>query len=100
MHEDISAAVLKERLDNKESFVFIDVREPGEYEEQNLGAQLIPLQTVPSKLSELEAHKDEEIVIHCRSGKRSASAQQFLIQNGFKNVRNVVGGILAYNELS
>lgn len=99
MHDDISVAELKSRLDKKDDFVFIDVREQSEYEEQNLGAKLIPLQTIPTKLQELEQFKESEIVIHCRSGKRSASAQQFLIQNGFQNVRNVVGGILAYNDL-
>ena len=96
---DITVQELKERLDKAEEFVFIDVREPHEYEQQNLGAELIPLGTMPQKLEELKKYSDQEIVIHCRSGARSGKAKEFLVQNGFKNVRNVLGGILAYNEL-
>ena len=96
---DITVQELKERLDNGEDFVFIDVREEHEYEADNLGARLIPLGELPDHLDELEALKDEEIVIHCRSGARSGNAQKFLQANGFTNVRNVLGGILAYREL-
>ncbi|WP_192820442.1 rhodanese-like domain-containing protein [Rufibacter sp. LB8] len=96
---DITAAELKQRLANKETPILIDVREPWEHEEQNLpGAQLIPLGSLPEKIQELEEYKDQEILIHCRSGKRSATAQAILRQNGFTNVRNVEGGMLAYNE--
>ncbi|GAB2776515.1 hypothetical protein GCM10027275_19630 [Rhabdobacter roseus] len=96
---DITVQELKERLDNGEDFVFIDVREEHEYEADNLGARLIPLGDLPDHLDELESLKDEEIVIHCRSGARSGNAQKYLQANGFTNVRNVLGGILAYREL-
>jgi rhodanese-related sulfurtransferase len=72
---DITAQELKERLENGEKFNFIDVREEHEYEADNLGAKLIPLGDFPDYLDELEALKDEEIVIHCRSGARSGNAQ-------------------------
>lgn len=97
--EDIEVNELKERLDKKDQFVFIDVREPYEYEEDNLGALNIPLAQLPNKLPELEGHKSDEIVIHCRSGARSGNAKKFLENNGYTKVRNVLGGILAYREL-
>ncbi len=97
--KDIAVSELKERLDSGEKFVFIDVREEYEYEDDNLDAWNIPLGELLDKLDELEAHKDEEIIIHCRSGARSGNAKNFLASKGFTNVRNVLGGILAYRTL-
>lgn len=96
---DITVEELKERLDKGEELNFYDVREEHEYEEDNLGAILIPLGEFPDHLDELEEIKDEEIIIHCRSGARSGKAKAFLEAQGFSNVRNVLGGILAYREL-
>ncbi|WP_138483160.1 rhodanese-like domain-containing protein [Dyadobacter bucti] len=96
---DITVEELKERLDNGEDLHFYDVREEHEYEEDNLGAVLIPLGELPDHLAELEPLKNEEIIIHCRSGARSGKAAKFLETQGFSNVRNVLGGILAYREL-
>ena len=96
---DIKVDELKERLDKGEALNFYDVREEHEYEEDNLGATLIPLAELPDHLDKLEPLKDEEIIIHCRSGARSGKAQQFLEAQGFTNVRNVTGGILAYRAL-
>lgn len=96
---DITVKELKERLDKGEDLHFYDVREEHEYEEDNLGAILIPLGELPDHLDELEEIKDEEIIIHCRSGARSGKAKSFLEAQGFSNVRNVLGGILAYREL-
>jgi rhodanese-related sulfurtransferase len=94
---DINVQELKQRLDAGDNkFIFIDVREPYEYEEFNLGATLIPLGDVPAKIEELEGFRSEEIIIHCRSGKRSATAQSFLQTAGFTNVRNLEGGVLAW----
>ncbi len=98
---DITVQELHERLAHKadKEFIFIDVREPHEYAEYNLGAQLIPLGTIPTAATEnLENHKDDEIIIHCRSGGRSGQAQAYLASMGFKNVRNVIGGALAWQE--
>lgn len=91
--KDITAQELKERLDKGEKPYLIDVREEWEFEEKNLNGQLIPLGTLPHRLEEIKAGKDEEIIIHCRSGKRSANAQKFLQQQGYTNVRNLEGGI-------
>ncbi|MEM0993699.1 MAG: rhodanese-like domain-containing protein [Bacteroidota bacterium] len=95
---DIDVLELKKKLDNKEDFVFIDVREPHEYEEFNLGATLIPLGEVADKIGDYEDQKLSEIVIHCRSGGRSGMAQQMFQQAGFTNVRNLTGGVLAWKE--
>jgi rhodanese-related sulfurtransferase len=94
---DITVQELKKRLDEGDkSFVFIDVREPHEYQAFNLGAQLIPLGIIPVRLQDLEAHKNDEIVVHCRSGARSGQAAVFMAAHGFTNVRNVEGGVLAW----
>jgi rhodanese-related sulfurtransferase len=93
---DITVQDLKARLNAGEAIHLIDVREPNEYEADNLGGQLIPLGDLPHRLDELEDLQNEEVIVHCRSGKRSAMAQQILEQNGFTNVRNVTGGLMAY----
>lgn len=94
---DITVQELKKRLDaGDKSFVFIDVREPYEYQDFNLGATLIPLGNIPNSLHDLIGHKEDEIIVHCRSGARSGQAKNFLLQNGFKNVRNLEGGVLAW----
>lgn len=95
----ITVEELKARLDSGEQINLIDCREPHEYEEANLGGRLIPLgkfQTM--QVEEIEDLKDEEVIIHCRSGKRSQMACMVLDQMGFKNTVNVDGGILAWQE--
>lgn len=97
MSVDISPAELKARLAQQEELVVIDVRETREYQEQNIGALNIPLGTLPQRLDDLGDYEDQEVIVHCRSGARSASAKAFLTRQGFPNVRNLVGGILACN---
>lgn len=94
---DITPSELKNRLANGEKPFILDVREDWEYQEQNLGGLNIPLGALPDKLDDLEDHRNDEIIVHCRSGARSASAKAFLTQQGFTNVRNLTGGIMAYN---
>jgi rhodanese-related sulfurtransferase len=96
---DITVEELKERKDKGEALHLLDVREKWEFDEVNLGAPLIPLQTLPHRLAELESLKEKELIVYCRSGRRSDSAKKFLEQNGFKNVRNLLGGIEAYLAL-
>ncbi|MFZ4797227.1 MAG: rhodanese-like domain-containing protein [Bacteroidia bacterium] len=95
---DITTDELKQRMDAGEKLNIIDVREVHEFEEYNIGAMLIPLGELPNKLSELAHLKNEEIIIHCRSGARSNSAKMFLLDNGFTNVRNVLGGMLDWRS--
>ncbi len=96
---DISAQELKERLSKGEKINIIDVREPYEFEEYNIGAVLVPLGDLQSRIDDFDDWMEEEVVVHCRSGARSAAAKSFMAQNGFTKVRSLLGGILAYQEL-
>lgn len=96
---DITVEELKQRIESGEEINLIDVREDYEYEADNIGGLLIPLGDLPHRLSEIDHLKEQEVLVHCRSGKRSETAQRFMQSQGFTNVRNVIGGILAYNEL-
>lgn len=87
---------LKRRLDNGDSVLVLDVREPHEYQIANLGGRLIPLGQLPDRLSEVE--RDREIVVHCKSGGRSAKACEILRNTGFTRVTNLAGGIDAWAE--
>lgn len=87
---------LKRRLDNGDSVLVLDVREPHEYQIANLGGRLIPLGQLPDRLSEVE--RDREIVVHCKSGGRSAKACEILRNAGFTRVTNLAGGIDAWAE--
>jgi molybdopterin/thiamine biosynthesis adenylyltransferase/rhodanese-related sulfurtransferase len=87
---------LKQKLDAGEDIYVLDVREPHEYQICNIGGHLIPLGDLPKRVNELDSSR--EIVAHCRSGARSAKAVDFLKQSGFKKVRNLAGGILAWAE--
>lgn len=97
--KNITVDTLKARLDAGEKINLIDVREPDEYAEYNIGAQLIPLGKIQSmQIDEIEDLKNEEVIIHCRSGKRSLTACMFLETMGFTNTVNVEGGVLAWQE--
>jgi rhodanese-related sulfurtransferase len=97
--KQITVEELKARMDNGEKVNLIDCREPHEYEEANLGGKLIPLGKIQTmQVDEIEDLREEEVIIHCRSGKRSQMACMVLDQMGFKNTVNVEGGILAWQE--
>ena len=93
---DITVEKLKERLDRGEDILLVDVREPHEYEIVNLGAKLIPLRKLPERVQELDPSR--EIVVHCKVGERSERAAEFLRGVGYRNVKNLVGGIRAWAE--
>ncbi|MFY8021703.1 MAG: rhodanese-like domain-containing protein [Bacteroidia bacterium] len=95
---DITVHELKERMDKGEKLNVIDVRELFEFEEFNIGAQLIPLGELPGRIAELEAYKNQELIVHCRSGARSGNAKMYLMDQGFENVRNLMGGMLAWQD--
>ena len=96
---DITVEQLKELIESDNQINLIDVREEYEYEDDNLGATLIPLGEIPDRMDEFEALKGQDIYIHCRSGARSGKAKQYLISQGFEKVHNVLGGIIAYREM-
>jgi adenylyltransferase/sulfurtransferase len=94
---EIEAPALKAKMDRGEPFVLVDVREPHEFQIGRIpGSILIPLGEVPKRVSELNTA--DEIVVHCKSGMRSAKAADFLRQSGFKKVKNLKGGILAWSD--
>ncbi len=98
--QDITVEELKERLDKNEELIVIDVREPWEYEEFNIGAKLIPLGNLQAAIDDLDEYMDKEIIVHCKSGGRSGAAKAFMERQGFKNVRNLIGGMMAWQSIS
>jgi rhodanese-related sulfurtransferase len=98
--KNITAEELKARLDAGEKLVIIDVREPAEYAEYNIGGKLVPLGKIAGmQLDDIEDFKDEELIIHCKAGSRSMQACLILETAGFKNVVNLTGGVLAWQKL-
>jgi molybdopterin/thiamine biosynthesis adenylyltransferase/rhodanese-related sulfurtransferase len=93
---EISPRELKARLDRGDDLFILDVREPHEYQICNLNGHLIPLGDLPRRVNELDSSR--EIVAHCRSGKRSADAVDFLRKAGFQKIWNLQGGILAWSD--
>ncbi|MGZ5221446.1 MAG: rhodanese-like domain-containing protein [Chitinophagaceae bacterium] len=97
--QNITVEELKSRLDAGEQLNIIDVREPHENAEFNIGGTLYPLGKVQSMMvDELEQFKDEEVIVYCRSGNRSGQACLILDTLGFKNTKNLVGGMLGWQE--
>ncbi len=93
---EITATELKARQDRGEKLFILDVREPHEYQICNLNGKLIPLGELPRRVNELDS--SVEMVVHCRSGKRSADAIHFLQTAGFKKLWNLKGGVLAWAD--
>jgi rhodanese-related sulfurtransferase len=96
---NITVEELKKRLDAGEKLNIVDVREPHENADFNIGGTLIPLGNILSmQIDELEDLKDKEVICYCRSGNRSGQACMFLDAMGFKNTKNLVGGMLSWQE--
>ena len=92
--DNITVEELKKRLDAGEKLNIVDVREPHENADFNIGGVLIPLGQIQSmQIDEIEDLKDKEVILYCRSGNRSGQACMFLDAMGFKNTRNLVGGM-------
>lgn len=97
--QTITIDELKARLDAGETINIVDVREPHEHEEFNIGGVLVPLgQIRDMQTDELETFKDQELVVYCRSGNRSGQACMVLDSLGFENTKNLVGGMLAWQD--
>jgi rhodanese-related sulfurtransferase len=95
----MSAEQLKARLDNDEKIHLLDVREPYEHAEFNIGGILHPLGKLQAMdIDAVEDWREEEIVVYCRSGNRSGQAGLILQTLGFKNVANLTGGMLGWQE--
>jgi rhodanese-related sulfurtransferase len=95
----ISVEDLKKKMDRGETFQLIDVREPDEHAQFNIGGTLVPLGKIQSmQIEDLEDFKDDEIILYCRSGNRSGQACLILDMLGFKNTNNLAGGMLAWQD--
>ncbi|WP_126246570.1 rhodanese-like domain-containing protein [Chitinophaga rhizosphaerae] len=97
--ENITAEDLKKRIDSGEKLNLVDVREPHENAEFNIGGTLVPLGDIRAmQVDEIEPLKNEEVIVYCRSGNRSGQAAMILETMGFSNVKNLVGGMLKWQE--
>ena len=96
---NITPEEVKQRLDSGESLNLVDVRQPDENAEFNIGGILLPLGKIQSMETEdIDDLKEQEVICYCRSGNRSGNAALFLEQMGFSNVKNLSGGMLAWRE--
>jgi rhodanese-related sulfurtransferase len=97
--ENISVEEVKKRMEAGEQLHLIDVREPYENADFNIGGVLLPLGMIQSmQIDEIEDLKNEEVILYCRSGNRSGQAAMFLDSMGFENTKNLAGGLLAWQE--
>jgi sulfur-carrier protein adenylyltransferase/sulfurtransferase len=97
--DEIDALGLKVKMDEKQDFVLVDVREQNEYDMARIpGSILVPLSQLPNRFHELDKYKGKEIVVHCKMGGRSAKAIAFLKQQGFDNLVNMAGGITGWSD--
>jgi len=91
---DIDCASVKAKLDSGEEFLLLDCRQPDEYETASIaGATLLPMGEIAERVSELDSHRDQLIVVHCHHGGRSLRVTHWLRQQGFAAVQNMAGGI-------
>lgn len=97
--ENISVREVKERLAAGESLHLVDVREPDEHAAFNIGGTLLPLGKIHSmQFDDIEDLKDAEVILYCRSGNRSLQACMFLEMTGFRNVKNLAGGMIEWQQ--
>jgi sulfur-carrier protein adenylyltransferase/sulfurtransferase len=94
--KEITVQELKAKMNSGEDFQLIDVREPHEAEIAQIGGQLIPMGEVMTQLDKIS--RDKPVIVHCRSGARSGSIVKALESQGFNNVYNLKGGILAWSR--
>lgn len=97
--QEINPEEVHKKLQENPNIHLLDVREPAEHEEFNIGGILLPLPKIQSmQTEEIDDLKNEEIICYCRSGNRSKMAAHFLEQMGFANVKNMSGGVLVWKE--
>jgi rhodanese-related sulfurtransferase len=96
---EINVQQVQELQQAKDEFLFLDCRETAEYGIAKIeGTQLIPMNEIPSRLEELEIHRDKRIVVHCHHGGRSMQVTQYLRQQGFEKTQNMAGGIDVWSQ--
>jgi rhodanese-related sulfurtransferase len=94
MIDEVSVQELEALQKSGAEFFLLDVRDKWEFDEKNIGGHLIPLVDLPDHLGELD--KNQHIIVHCQMGGRSARATAYLLDQGFKHVENLRGGMQAY----
>jgi rhodanese-related sulfurtransferase len=98
--QPISVEELRARLDAGEAVHLVDVREPGEHEDFNIGGMLLPLGHIRNlQTDDIDNWKEEEVICYCRSGNRSGQACMILESAGFSNVKNLTGGMMAWMDM-
>lgn len=98
--QNITAEEVKARIDAGESLNLVDVREPHEHADFNIGGTLYPLGKIQTmQVDELEGLKEQEVIVYCRSGNRSGQAAMILDMLGFKNTKNLVGGMMNWEAV-
>lgn len=96
---NISPQEVKERLEKGEKLHLVDVRQPEETAEYNIGGIALPLGNIQNmQIDDIEDLKNEEVILYCRSGNRSGIAAQILDKLGFSNTKNLTGGMLEWRE--
>ena len=98
MNKSISVNELKNLDDNKEDFILLDVRTDAEVLQSKIpiDSMHIPMNEIPNRIIELD--KNKNIIVYCKSGKRSQRVCDYLIQNNFSNIKNLRGGIIAWSQ--
>jgi rhodanese-related sulfurtransferase len=96
---EVTCRGVKEKLDTGEAFLLLDCREADEYAVARIeGARLLPMSELSSRLGELDAYRDKEVVVHCHHGGRSERVANWLRGQGFAQARTMVGGIDRWAE--
>ncbi|MFC2086004.1 rhodanese-like domain-containing protein [Bacteroidota bacterium] len=95
---EITVKELNRRLQSGEDLFLLDVREPYERDIINIGGLLIPMRTLPDRLDEIEARKETDIIVYCRSGARSGRVVQWLRSIGYNSALNLTGGVMAWRD--
>ena len=95
----ISAVEVYSRLQNGDAINLLDVREVIEFSTYNIGGQNLPLSKLPGNIDQLDYNKTDEIVVICKIGMRSETACKLLQENGYQNVRNLAGGLIALQKI-
>jgi len=99
--QTITVQELKAKMDSGEILQLLDVREPAEHSEFNIGGTLLPLGNIMNmQVDNIEDWKDKEVICYCRSGNRSGQACQYLDMLGFTNTKNLSGGMIAWQQIS
>lgn len=97
--QQIDAGSLQNRLQQGEGLNLLDVREEIEFHTYNIGGENIPLSKLNEHLAQITYNKTDEIIVICKVGLRSETAQAILVHNGYQNIKNLTGGLLALQRV-